>query len=431
MFNSIEEISEAHNLEFRPEEEEYVIKVFNGEDVPYNIITSRLKAGYYWSVKNDIDLAEKNFLDLFKLGDVNSLIDLISYYLYGKEIYATENQGKLEKYFSMGIKTGNREIIRMYAQYHYGVTRNYKVMEEYLSILIESDIKDKFYLDATYIYAKYHYHITENYEQMKKYCFIGIELNDHKFMNFYGDYFYYKSDYDLMEYYYLKAIELGNMHSLFSYINFQRNMIGDCEKCFKYLIIGFNSAEKENLKQLCSILEDLCVSENKYIFRILEQNFKKSTSQAVAGLFKKLLQNSEIFDYVNNYRIKFKSTHINQKLYEKYIVQNLKCDTYINDFELVCENYDGKTKIYYLHSFILNSKYFEILIDGNFERTKTCNMNVSSFYVVDLLIKFLYLGNLDFSDIPKSDIGELGEIADQYGFEELTERLKYYIYFDL
>jgi hypothetical protein len=113
-----------------------------------------------------------------------------------------------------------------------------------------------------------------------------------------------------------------------------------------------------------------------------------------------------------------KVSKLNIYIYEKYIINNEPCNTIITDFTIIGIA-NGNVKEFYIHSMILESNYFCILIDGEFKQQKSITIEVSSFKIIDILLKYLYLSEIDFTNITIDEITELHNLSDEYEFESL------------
>lgn len=120
-----------------------------------------------------------------------------------------------------------------------------------------------------------------------------------------------------------------------------------------------------------------------------------------------------------------RNNNIIRNLYEKYIKKNIKCDDgYITDFKIIAIG--EEIREYYIHSFVLDSQFFEVLIDGQFTKIKQVTMNIDNFQVIDDLFLWLYLGKINFND--RDRISNLLKIANEFMFVELEKLLKMKIY---
>ena len=60
--------------------------------------------------------------------------------------------------------------------------------------------------------------------------------------------------------------------------------------------------------------------------------------------------------------------------------------------------YVNETKIYYIHSFVLNSDFFKIMMTETFAEQNEFSFTISHPETMNDLIKYLYTGKIDYED---------------------------------
>src|SRR5258708_1916229 len=97
-----------------------------------------------------------------------------------------------------------------------------------------------------------------------------------------------------------------------------------------------------------------------------------------------------------------------------------------SNFKIIvsCNN---EIKFFYIHTAVLNSKYFIKLMHSDFTPQYHITLQVDNIESIKLLLKYLYLGKIDKDDMAPGIANELLKISDEFQFDELHYICKYYI----
>lgn len=141
-------------------------------------------------------------------------------------------------------------------------------------------------------------------------------------------------------------------------------------------------------------------------------------------LLKKLKELATLDIVKSNFKLKLNSgsfipNGIFKKLYNNYVIKNEKSKEN-NNFTIIVYCNEIKYE-YFIHTMVLDSEYFWVLLEGNFPIKNEITINVNDLEVINILIKYLYLSEFDYNNINKENIDELLKISDQFGFENLKK----------
>ena len=254
-----------------------------------------------------------------------------------------------------------------------------------------------------------------DYINMKKYYLMAIDLGSGYSAYQLGKYYQKESlksrshnlDYifltDSFCQYYLEAVRLNYFRAAIDLGKFYEDSF--YIKSEEYYLIGLINSYNY------SYFLNINIHRNKLsIYKIVEK------SSLPSKLYEELFKDIEVFRYLTS-KIDFPKTNkIFKTLYYKYIINNIECkDNYITDFKILIDNSQ-----YFIHSLILDSQYFENLIDGQFQ----CKKEVSMGYdkdTIDILLKYLYLGEFEYQKLSEANIENLLSLADEFMFDKLKE----------
>jgi TPR repeat protein len=369
-------------------------------------------AYYHKNVTKDYVLMEKYYMMAIELGYTNAMNNLAYYH---KTV--TKDYVLMEKYFMMAIKLRGKSAMHGFAHYHKTVTNNYVEMTKDYMMAIE--LGDT---DAMNSLAYYHQYTTEDYVEMTKYYMMAIELGDTNAMNSLADYHKYTTNnYIEMTKYYMMAIELGDTSAMYNLAHYHQYNTKDHVEMTKYYMMAIESGHTINIREIYG----------DKTFEIMENYYdsKDVHTDIFLKLYTKEFQSTNGKQYISDSLKKIEKTvsKIAKYIYEKYIKVNEACTSlYKTDFTIIGV-VDGIVKNYSIHSLFLDSEYFCVLIDGEFMETKSITIDVSSFLILDILIKYLYINELDSKNMSIEQIMELRTIADQYDFNGLFIRCNWQI----
>jgi TPR repeat protein len=448
----------------------------------------RKLGNYHYNTTNNYSKMEKYYLMGIDLEDVDCMrklgnyhrsvtknhSEMIKYYSMGINLensscmtclgyyYYTEKNYKLmKKYYLMAIKFGNVEAMEGMGNYYRDVNKDENEMEKYYLMAFQAGNFESLETLAHY------YREEEDYDKMTKFFLMGIEkYNDESFMTEYADYFLeIDKNYPMAKKYYLMAIEQSNssyLSALTGYANYHRIYTKNYSEMMKYYSIAF----KQNYQNFVGILKNDCDENILDLFKILSNldmddlalPIQDSCSKAVfccdschkilpfEDLYNEAvylqdfcrkavleeLENlstiEEIQEYIN---FDLKPINNNDKilynLYHKYISENIQSPSgYITDFKINAIINENETKEYFVHSMVLKSEYFEILIDGDFKNQLSIDITVNTFQTIDDLLRYLYLKEINFNDMDIDRIRNLLKLADQFMFGELKKLCEIY-----
>lgn len=355
--------------------------------------------GYCYYITKDYDQMKKYYLMAINLGDSGAMNNLGYYH-----DCITKDYQQMEKYYLMAINLGNCDAMNNLAMYHFQVTKNYSLTEKYYLMAVE--LNHAISMDNL---ANYHYHITRDYDKMKKYLLMAIELGFNTSMCRLGEYYREIGDYGQMEKYYLMANTAQSLNMLGTYY---KCMTANAEKGNYYLLMAFNLGEKPTLLP----------KDKKILFKLMFEFYLKNEC---SNFFMKELYEAleylgkSVFEEFNQTT----SNNIYKYIYYNYVMHNIEIKKgYKTDFKIIAVT-DTEIKEYYVHSIVLNSDYFQKLIDGNFCETNEVTINVSNLNIIEILIKYLYLYEIN-TNLDTDTLNELYNIADQYIIEELKYKTK-------
>jgi TPR repeat protein len=372
---------------------------------------------------------EKYYLMAIELGNSTAMNSLG---IYHQDI--TNNYKEMEKYFLMAIELGDSTAMNNLGLYHQHITKNYKEMEKYYLMAIE--LGDS---SAMNNLGWYHKTRTKNYKEMEKYYLMSIELGHSGAMYNLG---WYHEDitknYKEMEKYYLMAIELGHSSSAMNNLGlYHQDITKNYKEMEKYFLMAIelgNSTAIYHLKEYCSRIES--TQSDVLLFDILSKHYDATENPSDAFLTLYYQHCKKVKKYIQS-QIKECLGRPNKTyvyLYEKYIRNKNKNDNassscFATDFKIHAiqtkDKEESHSLTYNVHSLVFNSEYFHHLIDNDaFSHADEITMYVSSFAIIDLLLKYLYLSELD-SNATDEQIQELYGLSDQYTFEELGKVCKY------
>jgi TPR repeat protein len=364
-----------------------ILSIFNGtyvetEDTFKNKYILIMLGVYYQDIVKDYVAMEKYYLMAIDLGSSNAMFNLAHYQSI------TKNYVAMEKYLLMAIDLGDVNAMFNLGDYHQGVTRNYVAMEKYYLMAIDQGNSG-----AMSNLGYYYFRTDINYVKMEKYLLMAIELNNDYAMCYLGEYHRnITRNYKEMEKYYLMALDLGNIDII-------------------YKLNGYYDRDKVKL----------------FNFLDLHYESKNIHNEMFLNIYNELLQQETVITYIKSNIDKCLEHKIflNEYLYNKYVIINTKCmDTYVTDFTIYA-NIGDISKEYYVHSLVLNSAYFSNLIDGDFRKCKQVTMYPLSFHVIELLLKYLYLNELDYKNIDTDDMESLKSLADEFQFTTLYNAIKW------
>ncbi len=353
-------------------------------------------------------------LNVFNNGTNDEPLDSISHDvtklnicgLYHHDV--TKNYVEMEKYYLMAIELGN--VITMYnlGLYHRQVTKNYVEMEKYYLMAIE--LGDA---DAMNNLGVYHYIVTKNYVEMEKYYLMAIELGNADAMSNLGVYHCHVTKNDAeMEKYYLMAIELGDAAAAMNHlVQYHRNNVVDVFECLDRHFDSKSDHTDAFLAEYCKLLKEDAVQS--HIQNKIKCELRSSANNSLINthLYKKYIQTGE--EAVGAYASDFT------------IIVN--CAVTLDSESDVKEG-DSKetTKIYPIHSHVLNSEYFLNLIDSGFMQTTEVAMQVSDFSVMDILLNYLYTNAwITDANITKKYLESIRQLADEFAFDSLVNLCKW------
>lgn len=378
MFKSVDEITDYYGFELDTTKynSESVLKIFNDNGIIFSSENSKytyLKGLYYKYVECSYNEMTYNFMQAILLGNSDAKLQLEYFYK--------------DKFPNMTNKKIN-ELIETLKKCFYirnGIFK-YDVGSNMLHFSKAAKLGSTF---AIYEIAYYLYRTADNYDKMVRYCFKGINLGDKDCMVLLGNYFAARGSNKKYKYY---SMFLNQEGAKLDRIN--------------------------NTNTSSILLIDVC---------LLIENVTSKMKNQISEIVRNFDFKEEIIHHLNT---KFQTTKMNEYLYNKCIIEQLDSE-YKPDYELIFIDLNGDMMKYTVHSFILDSDFFRVQIDGNFIKSKTCNLEVSSFKIANVLVEFLYLQKINFRKLSQIDIDELNIIADQYQLDNLTLRIKYYQLFNL
>ena len=132
---------------------------------------------------------------------------------------------------------------------------------------------------------------------------------------------------------------------------------------------------------------------------------------------KELTEFKDVIEYCSNL-YKFNLTFATN-FFEEYILKNRELEQgRIPDFTFVFV-LNGNIFEKRIHSFLLNSNFFNILFEGNFKKCDRITINISHYDTILAFIEFLYKGII--SSYNNLVFQELINIADEFLIENLED----------
>lgn len=411
MYTSVEEILDKYNIIIENEYYDIILDIFNGRNDNLYLKDSEilnLLAVYYMYEIKDKEISKEYYLLAIDFGNIHAMNNLGYYY------YLIKDYENMKIYYLMAIELGNFNSLKNLLTYFCEI-EDYNNLEKYFS-LVNLNILQSKHTDFIYSVINFLanlYYLIEDYEKMEKYYLMGIELGDTKAMNNLGYYYSQNGEYELMEKYLLMAINLGCSMALLNIIEIF-NFIKNIEKFDEYIIIAIKTNNtdviKKYLKDNLALYLEHCENIDLDILKLFSkknQNLSKFL-KTKHPLTKEILK---MFDYKHNYNNL--NTSIFSKLYEKYVKYNKEITSgYITDFKFIIND-----TIYYIHSLVLNSDYFEKLFGENFKSTNELELDCSDTTIKEF-IKFLYLGKIS-QNLDIETLDELYNIGDYFNFDNL------------
>ena len=340
------------------------------------------------------------------LGSASAMINLGFYYKYLEKDY-----NMMKKYYLMAIELGTSNAMLNLGNYYKDLEKDYNMMKKYYLMAIDLGSAS-----AMINLGFYYQTLEKDYNLMKKYYLMAIELGNVSAMNNLGDYYQtLEKDYDKMKKYYLMAIGLGNQQSMNNLGNYYQTVEKDYNLMEKYFIMAI---ELENLQAMNNLQKFYKSKINEFFEKLLSiENKNKLIEDKLSEISKTLeykneiIKNSLILDLYKESKDTFFRDIV------EYIPQDFL-------LKVISEN---EKRNYFIHSFILDSEYFKILMNGKFERKKKLKIEVAYFETIDYLLEYLYTGVLD-ETIPETNLEDLKEIADIYAFIELYKLCNIFYY---
>ena len=439
-FSTIQEIETKFKITWTKNyyDEDDILAVFNGQDdlLKKDLDGKKInvRGVFHYRVTKNYKEMEKYYLMAIELGSAISMYNLGVYHNN-----VTKNYEEMEKYYLMAIECGDNNAMNDLGVYHCKVTKNYEKMEKYYLMVIECGDNN-----AMNNLGAYHYNITKNYEKMEKYYLMAIECGNNNAMCNLGVYHYHiTKNYKEMEKYYLMAIECGNNKAMCNLGVYHYNITKNYKEMEKYYLMAIECGNNNTMLYLKKHYRtDLS------LFRILDNHYNSKESHTTAFLteYYRCIKAKIVQTHIESFISSGQSNKTNQYLYDKYIKNNLEStDGFITDFTIHAVILAGETKDkqdeetplnlfkdfhlnlskdYHLHSLLLHSDFFHNLIDGEFMRSNHVTMHVSSFDVIDILLKYLYLGEMEHQTMTLDTVQELQDLADEYAFDSLLNACK-------
>jgi TPR repeat protein len=418
MFTSIEEINDKYKFSVIKDNVNVpdVLTLFNTGTI--HVTNEKLSASqlhtyglYYCYVTKDYIKTQLFLKMAVDLGYPNAMVSLGSYHYK-----ITKDYDEMIKYYLMAINLGHTKAMYNLGIYHYKITKDYDEMIKYYLMAV-----DLGHVNVMFNLGIYHENITEDYDEMIKYYLMAINLGHTNAMYNLGHYHsHITKDYDEMIKYYLMAIDLGHTSAMFNLGIYYQNITKDYDEMIKYYLMAIDLGESDAQKKL----------EQKYggkkTFEILDTHYES-----------KILHTDDFLKIYtkefNKYSVKILPNDVKdwnqyKHIYEKYVVNCEPCtNLYAPNFTIIGIDSDNNKKNYCIHAIVLNSEYFSILIDGEFTQQNDVTINVSSFKILDVLIKYLYLFIVDYQNLSIENVEELLKLADEYEFKSLITKCKYQI----
>jgi len=446
MYTTLIEIEKKYNCSCRTplalSHEKEIIKIFNGDisDIDLNNgFLLKFLGIYHQNITKNYEETEKVYLKSIDLGNSESLVNLGNYH---KNV--TKNYLEMERLYLKAIELGHVSAMFSFGNYHKHITKNYQEMERLYKMAIDLGNES-----AMFNLGLYYQEITKNYHEMERLYIMAIDLGNVSAMFNLGFYHQETSkNYPEMERLYIMAIDLGNalaMYNLGVYHQHITKNYPEMERLYKMAIdLGNHSAmlnlgcyykdvtknylEMERLYMMAINLGDMSATvvletfypDPIYLFKILFKYFKDNIcSEYFINLLKKVAKYDKVNKYIKSIFISPQNETL-KYIYNKYIVNDINSNKgYKSDFKIIAIS-ETQMNEYHVHSLILNSKYFHILHDGDFEIKNEITIYVNDFRTISILLKYLYLAEFDYN-MDKDILNELYSISKEYLFEQLQE----------